>query len=153
MTMHKMGSLTPVIYFRRKDGHIFLAPYSSFPTPPGCDKCEAGNLTEIDRLQDQLLSQERYDWDRDAQHEHATFDARAEQVRDNLYAKMTSAGTSQYEKDFIREYIKLRDERKREKWRTFHSKHAFLWAREFDTPGRRSDEERVDLDRMELPRG
>jgi hypothetical protein len=153
MTMHKIGTLTAVIYFQRKDGHIFLAPYSTFPTPPGCMKCEAGTLAEIDALSDRLLSQECFEWEREAQHESVTFDARAEQVRDNLYAKMTSSSTSQYEKDFIREYIKLRDERKREKWRTFHSKHAFLWAREYDTPGRRSDEEVVNLDKLELPNG
>ena len=67
---------------------------------------------------------------------------------------MTSSASTQYEKDFLREWLKLRDEKKRIKYaQILEHAQMYLHAREFDTPGRRSDEERVNTDRLELKNG
>jgi hypothetical protein len=153
-TGHKFGTLSPVIYFERADGHIFLAPYSSFPTPPGCIKHGADTLPDIDRLQKRLNAQERFQWEREAHHEYETFDARQEEIADRLRTKMVSGSTTPFERDFIEGWLKLKDEKKRKKYKDIlEQRNMYLWAREHDTPGRREDEERVDLDRLELPRG
>jgi hypothetical protein len=55
-------------------------------------------------------------------------------VRDRLYAKMISSSTTPYEREFIRLYLELREE-KREKYRQkFLGDQAYFIAREYDNP-------------------
>jgi hypothetical protein len=135
--IHKLGSLTPVIYFQSADGYVVLAPYSDMPTPASYDRREAVSLPDIDKLVDRLRTQEL----RTLEQEHIAESERAERVhtrvRDNLYAKLTSAATSEAEKEFIRLYLEIRNERQRQK---YHAKFAeynfYLHAREHDLHGR-----------------
>jgi hypothetical protein len=130
---HKLGTLTPVIYFRDANGHILLAPYSDFATPSGYERYEAGTLAEIDRLTAQLREQELRTLRREHQHEGDLYELVHRRVRDRLYERLTSASTSALEKDFIRAYLELRSERQR---RIYHARYEeynfYLHAREFD---------------------
>jgi len=144
--------MEPVIYFRRKDGHIFLAPYSSFPTPPGCDREGADTLYKVHELEKRLVSQEQEQWEKEANLDAAKFTAHVDEIKDRMYTRMCSGSTDPYEKDFIREWLKLRDEKKRAKYAgIFSQRTAYLHALHFDTPkDRRVDEEKVNLDRINL---
>lgn len=153
MTMRKMGSLEPVIYFinhldrSHPEGFHVLAPYSSFPTPEGYERAAAETLADVDRLQRILIEQERREWEREAIVNEVLVAERRQAVRDRLYARMIGAGTSEYEREFIRLYLELRED-KRERYRQrFMERTAFLWAREMDARrDRRVDAERVNLD-------
>lgn len=141
--------MEPVIYFRRPDGHIFLAPYTSFPTPPGCDREYADTLYKVHDLERRLVAQEREQWEREALQEEM-IGARVTDIRDRLYQRMCSGSTDPYERDFIREWLKLRDEKKRKKYADFlKHRQMYLSALHNDTPkDRRVDEESVNLDRV-----
>ena len=57
-----------------------------------------------------------------------------ERVRASITARISSAATTEYEKEFLREYIKLREE-KRDKYRQkFTCDVAYLEMRENDKP-------------------
>lgn len=148
--MRKRGCIEPVVYFvahhcpkGHPEGYIMLAPYSSYPTPEGYSYHEADTLAAVDVLQSRLQEQEAREWEAERTMDEAQFHARRQKVRDSLYARMTSGSTGQYEKDFIREWLKLRSEKRRRYSDAFEHRHAYLYAREFDTPGRRADEERA----------
>lgn len=148
----KLGTLEPVIYFARSDGHLTLAPYSSFPTLPGTERRYAETLAEVDDLQRRLIEQERREWESDALYDEVVMQARRDAIRDRLYAKLTSSTTSEFDKDFIREYLKLRNERRDRHRQRFLERTMYLHAREFDTPGRRADEECFNHERIYVSR-
>jgi hypothetical protein len=148
--MRKPGCTEPVIFFTNADGHAILAAYTGQPAPEGYQTEYADTLPDIRRLQKRLQDQEM----REAEREFASVDEREREVRqrlhDRIYAKMTSSDTHPRVRDFLREWLTWRDEKK-EKQRedAFRCMTGYLWALENDTPkGRRSDEERVSLDRI-----
>jgi hypothetical protein len=72
---------------------------------------------------------------RELQHDEEVFEVARQRVIDSLHATLASAATSEYEKEFIRGYIKLRNETKREDYRKrFACDVAFLELRENDKP-------------------
>ena len=153
----KLSTLSRPVYFvNHKDpnyaeGHVILAPYSDFQTPEGWSRHECEDLGQVDELQKRLTEQEKRKAERDIFREEAVFGAMRQRVRDDLYAKLVSGETSEYEKEFIREYLKLRDE-KRGKYRDFFGRRSvILYAREYDIPtGRKDNEEKANLDRLEI---
>lgn len=140
--MRKPGCIEPVIYFHYLDGHLTLAPYSDFPTPEGAIREGADTLRDVDILQERLVAQERREWEREVEHDHNAFSGRMEAVRDRLYARMTSSATSEYEKEFIKLYLQLRNDKRAKHQQRWLERTAYLHAREFDTPrGREVDRE------------
>lgn len=153
--MRAPGKIEPVIYFRcydpslanpsRPRGYLLIAPYTACPTPFGYEQCAAETLADVDKLEAALVQQEREGWEQEAEIDEMKFSEARNAVRDRLYARMTSAATDEWEKEFIRLYLQLRDERKKEMYRQrFLERQAYLWARHNDTPaGRQVDEEKV----------
>jgi len=145
----KPGCVAPVIYFRYPNGHLTLAPFSDCPTPDGAIKEEADTLPAIDRLVDTLRKQEYENSQREMNYDMNLFAARDKEIRDRIYQRMTSGSTSEYEKEFLRYYMELRDERKREKHRQrYMEAQWFLHARENDLGDRPADKEIVNLDKV-----
>lgn len=150
--MRKPGCIEPIDYFINAEGHHILAPYSNCPPPPGYRTEYMDTLAEVDRIQSILNAQEM----RNAEAEIADEDARAqfvnEKVRSALLTRSRSSDCSQFERDFIEEYTKLKDEKKRKKHRDAFLCHTgYLWARENNTPkGRGTDQEIVNIDRIDL---
>lgn len=154
--MHKFGTLSPVIYFRCRQGHHVLAPYSDMPTPPGCEfqrpitseRCGqpcmregADSLSAIDRLQLILTKQEQ---EKAALEQH--FDIMQTQtgrdrVRDSLYQRLVSSATPEAERDFIRAYLNLREDNRRKHHAKFAAYSVYVHAREFDLGKRQADKE------------
>jgi hypothetical protein len=121
-------------YFESKDGTISLPPSDDTPCPPGYDRREANTLAEVDRLQKRLQSATYERCQRELMHDEQALAESRERVRASITARIASAATTEYEKEFLREYIKLREE-KRDKYRQkFTCDVAYLEMRENDKP-------------------
>jgi hypothetical protein len=121
-------------FFERRDGTVLLPPDDTTPCPADCLDREANTLTEVDALQRRLQQATNDRCQRELQHDEEAFASARQRVIDNIHAKLASSATSQYERDFLREYIKLREE-KREKYRQrFACDVAYLEMRENDRP-------------------
>ncbi len=139
------GTLNPVIYFERRDGFCILAPqevgqdlslarraYDERYRPQGWEWREAGTLAEVDRLQRRLVEQEEARLRQMADRVGFYRERALAQTAADLRARMCSAATSAYERDFIAAYLQLRTD-KRDKYRDRLMEHNFyLWAREMD---------------------
>lgn len=144
-----------VIYFvhgpnsTKPRGWITLAPYSECPTPRGCDREYADTLPKVDTLEKRLQEQEAGERSADLIHDEKVFGPKRDEIRQRLYARMTSGECSQYERDFLGAYLSHRIDR-RAKWHAkFAEYQCYLTARHNMTPkGRRVDEEKVNLDRI-----
>ncbi len=154
---HKLGTLTPVVYFRCPLGHVILAPYSDCPTPAHCEftspvngircasPCEreyADTLAAISKLERALTAQENLKFAAERQFDEAQCEAGRQAVRDRLMQKLWSSHTPESEKDFIREWIKLTDEKRAKHYSKFEQYSVYINAAHYDLGNRRADEER-----------
>lgn len=145
--MRKAGCVEPVIYFtNRRDpahppGYVMLAPYTSYATPEGYERNGAETLAEIDKLQKTLQEQEYLRLVGELADDESRLLSARSRVRDDLYTRMTSGATSEYEKEFIRGYLQLRDEKRARYHQRYLEYTLYLHAREMDTGKRRVDEE------------
>lgn len=147
--MRKPGTVAPLVYFRYPNGHLTLAPFSDCPTPDGAIREERDTLHEIDKVVDILRRQEYESAQREMHNDMNLVAARDKEIRDRIYQRMTSGSTSAYEKEFLRYYLQLRDERKREIYRQrFLEAQWYLYSRENDLGDRAADKECVNLDRI-----
>lgn len=154
-----LGSLSEVVYFKnsrdpnRPPGYLLLAPYSECPPPSGYSREVARTLNEIDRLEKTLVEQEVALAISEHIREESVLAERDRSIRDRLYSRLISSSTDQYEKDYIRAWLDLRDEKKRRKYaEIFEHRAMHLYARHNDMPKGRSErgegEEKVSLDRI-----
>lgn len=156
--MAKLGTLSPVIFFvnhrdpAHEPGYILLAPHSDFATPEGYSREYADTLSAVDRLQSRLQEQEARLWQQEADASLAVGAERREAIADSLRQRMCSSSTSAYEREFIRLYLQLREEKRQKHQQRFLERNAFLYAREFDLGDRKSDTEEVRLDKLTVTR-
>ena len=155
MTMMKMGTLSPIIYFTNhkdpahREGYLMLAPYSSMPTPAGWSREEAGTLRECYALQRRLQEQEAEDWKREGARDIEMLREKFKQTRDRMLTRMASSSTSEYDKEFMRCYLQLQEEKLAKHERNFEHRNAYIHSLEQDArPGRRDDEETVNVETM-----
>jgi hypothetical protein len=121
-----------LVYFKSRDGTISLPPTDDTPCPPDYMRCEANTLDEVDKLQKRLQQATYERCQREYQRDEEAFREARERVRSSLTTKLSSAATDEWEKEFIRGYLQLREE-KREKYRNvFMCREAYLMAREND---------------------
>jgi hypothetical protein len=121
-------------YFERPDGTVLLPPTDDTQCPPDCIAREANSLAEVDALQRRLQAATYARCQRELEADESAFAAVRSEVASRLSQRMASAATTQYEKDFLREYVKLREE-KRDRYRQrFTCDRAFLEMRENDHP-------------------
>ena len=139
------GSLSPAIYFERSDGYVILAPgekgnrefarmaYDLKYSREGWQWREAGTLHDVDRLQQKLADQEMRRMEQMACVNQQVREEVMRQTGAALRNVMVSAGTSDFEKEFIRLYLDMRNE-KRDKYRQELMNHNyFIAARELDS--------------------
>lgn len=144
------GSLEAILYFEREDGHVVLPVYDAgcpeqarrifdqryknHPSEKWQWRETDGTLSAVDALQKRLCDQEIRRDNRMMESHQAVREAWRKQVASSLYARMTSAATSEFEREFIKIYLTLRDDAKRDKYRQqLEHRNHFLWAREFDS--------------------
>lgn len=146
--MRKPGCIEPVIYFRYPNGHLTLAPYSDFPTPEGAIREGADTLADVDRLEAILQRQERDTWEKEAERDEALLAERRRALRDRFSQRLASSATDEWEKEFLRLYMKLDDSKKANFRQRFLERSMYLHARHNDVgKGRRADEEVFNSDR------
>jgi hypothetical protein len=152
----KLGSASVVIYFvnhtdpKSPLGYIALAPYSGCPPPEGWSVHEADDLPSVRRLEKSMQEQEIRFHVQDYLREQQGIGKLQSKVRERLYAKLFSNSTSEYEKDYIREWIKLKDEQKAEKYRKmYEDRILILHQLHYDIPkDRDANEEVAEVDRI-----
>lgn len=140
------GSLRPVIYFEHADGRIILAPESidtdySFARKAyeqryhgeGWMWSEAGTLTEVDRLQKRLCEQEHRKIEKMVRVDEHVMSRVRNEYAEKLRARMVSSSTSQFEREFIRSYLQLRDDKRSRYQQRLLEHNSFIYAREYDS--------------------
>jgi hypothetical protein len=152
----KMGTLTPVIYFLCSAGHVVLAPYSSV-TISSCEyqhpvtslRCGlpvhregADTLTAIGQLERRLTAQENAKFAVEKAIDESTREEAVRRTRDNLCQKLYSSATPQAEKDFIRAWMDLQDEKRAKHASKYEAYSVYVHAAHYDSHGRQPDDER-----------
>jgi hypothetical protein len=76
--------------------------------------------------------------------------ARRAAIRDRIYQRIASSATTEYEREFLKLYLQLRDERKKEIYRQrfFEYQTFHFYARHNDLGDRDASKEEVNLDKV-----
>jgi hypothetical protein len=151
------GSLRPVIYFERgSDKYVILPPAEEGGGVEMARMCyeqryrhewawrEAGTLNEVDALQKRLAAQGCQEAEKRVRINSGVREQIYRETGANLRSRMVSESTSPWERDFIKAYLALRED-KRDKYRDALLHHNYyIYAREQDA-GRKVE----DLMRLE----
>lgn len=145
-TGRAMGTLRPVIFFENAQGHILMPPeeigkgvglarhlWDQKYKQQGYEWREAGTLSDIDRLQNRLITQEQAVLNRqgfvmDQAREHAR-----KQTASSLRQRMASSDCSPYEREFISIWLDMNEEKRKIYTQRFSERNMYLEAREFDS--------------------
>lgn len=139
---YALGQLNPVVYFINSRGEVSLPPTTEDALrikdqmrKRGYEFREAGTLAEIDRLQQHLQDQELRNKERALESNERIYAHARATVRARLLARMVSSETTPYERDFIKAYLMLRDEKREEYRKRFLADTAaYFVQRNFDNP-------------------
>lgn len=122
-------------YFERKDGAILIPPTSDIPCPPNCIERTCNSIRDVESLVRRMQQIAMDEAERAGLRQSIAWEPKLQAIRDSLLTKMHTAGVSQYERDFITEWLKLRDEKKKEHYaRLFEQRRVIAEALEFDRP-------------------
>lgn len=147
--MRCAGQLDGPEYFQHGvTGHIILPPGDSGdpntlryaverikrdPRYRDYEHKQCTTLREIDALTDRLAAQLKQEHEREGVVEERVLEEKNRLFRDRMATRLASSATTEFEKEFIRLYMQLRDENKREKYRQrFVEYQAFFMQREYD---------------------
>lgn len=140
---YALGTLNPVVYFINSSGTIALPPSTGYAQMvkenmrrKGFELREASTLAEIDQLQKHMIQQEYAANQRRMEVEEAMGSRIRSSIRDRLYARMVSGSTGAYEKEFIRNYLQVREDRREKHRSRFACDQMFFAAREYDGGGK-----------------
>jgi hypothetical protein len=154
--MRKPGTIEPVWFFingtdpAHPPGYILLAPYTggsgsdrcSCPTPAGYRLEYADTLAAVDKLERILQHQEYEAAQREGQRDMELLETKRKELRDRIYQRIASSETDEWNKEFLRLYLQLSDDRKKKLYaQRFLERESFLWARHNDIGDRPAGEE------------
>lgn len=132
------GTFDPVIYFESPMGQVSL-PGTTEVNQRGHNgwiRREANTLQDVDALQVKLEAQDRKEMRANLEHDEAVFQAKRQKTRESLLRTMTKRTTKNYEREFIREYLTVSEQRKRKFYGRDKSINSFFLAREYDDCGK-----------------
>lgn len=135
---YAVGTFNPVVYFESPKGEISL-PGTGEENQRGHNgwlRKEASTLKAIDELQRRLEDQDRRQMRGQLDHDQEVFEEKRRKTRTSLLRTITKRTTSSYEREFIREYLNVSDERKRKFYGRDKSINSFFMAREYDDAGK-----------------
>jgi hypothetical protein len=133
-----VGTFSPVVYFESPCGEISL-PGTADQDQRGSNgwiRREACTLDQVDRLQRKLEEQDRRELRTQLERDEMALEEKRKKIRESLLRSMTSSQTSHYEKEFIREYLAIADERKRKFYQQDKKINSYFMARELDDAGK-----------------
>jgi hypothetical protein len=150
--MRAPGQIEPVVFFKDRDGKLMLAAYTAQPTPDGWMREEASTLPAARDLERRLQAQDRAEMEREGIRDHEATAARRKAIRDRMYALINSSATTEYDKEFLRYYIQLTDDKAAAVFEQRYLERAtYLHSLHYDTPKNKPvDKECVSLDRLEI---
>ena len=143
-----LGRLNPIVYYENADGQIILPPttadaryfYSQAKDAQGqtyrekgFEFREADTLAAVDELQRRLTEAELRRLGQEADRDDRLTAMAWKQRGSDLRARMISANTSPYERDFIDAYLQLREEKRAKHRQRFMETTMYLEAREMDS--------------------
>jgi hypothetical protein len=132
------GTFSPVIYFESPIGQISL-PGTGEENQRGHNgwiRREANTLRAVDDLQRRMEDQDRRDMRDKLDRDQSMFEAKRKKTRESLLRTVTKHTTSNYEREFIREYLSVSDARKRKFYGRDKEINSFFMAREYDDAGK-----------------
>ena len=132
-----VGTFSPVVYFESPTGKISL-PGTGEERQRGQDgwvRKEAVTLRAVDELQRRLEEQDRREMRDALDRDEAVCSQRRQRTRENLLNTLTRDSTSHYEKEFVREYLAMSDQRKKKFYQKDKGMAAYFLAREYDDFG------------------
>lgn len=133
------GTFSPVVYFESPTGKISLPGTDDEANGRGQNgwvRKEATTLHQVDDLQRRMEDWDRREMRGQLDRDEYMFQQKRQKVRDSLLRTLTRGNTKPYEKEFIREYLSVSDERKRKFYQKDKKMAAYFMAREFDDGGR-----------------
>lgn len=152
-TGYALGRLNPIIYYENAKGDITLPPTTEdaryfYEAPDyqgasyrskGFEIREAGTLAEVDRLQRRLVEIEQRKMGAAAAHDELVSAELWNKRGEDLRGRMVSSTTSEYEKDFIRLYLQVRDDKRARHRQRWLEAQMYLEAREMDSNHKATD--------------
>lgn len=155
-TGRALGTLSPVIYFEKTNGgitlqgiyherHLALPPieigqgpglaraiWEKRYRPMGYQWCEADTLSKAQDLQQRLIAQET----KILQHQGHVDEERRKHVHkqtaSSMRQRMASSSCSAYEREFIRLWLEMTEEKQKQYTQRFSERNMYLQALEFD---------------------
>lgn len=141
VTQYAPGKIKPILYFVNAQGYIHLLPtdedskrFRKQLKKLGFEMQEADTLRQAEWLQKTMQEQLYNEQQAELARDEAMTTYRRQQVKDRLTAKMNSSSTNQTEKDFIRCWLVMRDQKHDIMKKRFTSQIGHLDALEFDDP-------------------
>lgn len=124
-----------LIYFESQRGEILLPPTSDTPCPRGHILREANTISEVHDLERRLQRQELDRHEQQLERDHDWAEEKRREVRRRLISRIDSAATDEYTKEFLRNWMMLRDEKRREYYKNqFRCREVYLEGLHFDRP-------------------
>lgn len=124
-----------LVYFESQRGEILLPPTSDTPRPRGHILREANSINEVHDLERRLQRQEADKHEQQLERDHDVTESSRREIRRRLIARIDSCATDEYTKDFLRNWMMLRDEKRREYYKNqFRCREVYLEALNFDRP-------------------
>lgn len=147
-----LGTLDPILYFINSSGHIVLPPveighgpelarriFEERYKPKGYEWREAGTWPDVQRLQKRLIEQETKILQHQGQVDEDRRRRLHSQTASNLRSRMASADCDPWERDFIRAWLDLTDEKQKMYTQRFTERNMYIQSVEFDSKHRIED--------------
>lgn len=147
-----LGNLDPIIYFENASGHLVLPPiekgkgtelarmiYDRQYKDRNYEWKEAGSWSEVTRLQDRLVEQERKHALDIRDQRMASYDLAQARIADNLRRRMQSSDCTPYERDFCELFLQQRPDKRAQYEQRWTEAQNYLWAVEMDSSTKPED--------------
>lgn len=139
VTGYALGRLNPVVYFINVAGIVALPPSTEYALMVkdrmkhrGFELREAGTLAEIDDLQKRMQDQEYRANQARLEVEQALGARIRGSIRDRLYQRMVSSSTTPYEREFISNYLQVREDKRHKYQQRFMADQCYFEQREMN---------------------
>lgn len=122
-------------YFESRDGTIYIPPSADIPCPSHCIERFCLSLPDVERLVRRMERIAMDEAERAGMRHSIVWEPKLKAIRESLIAKMSAAGVSAYERDFIEHWLRLSDQKKKERYaELFGQRRVVAEALEFDRP-------------------
>lgn len=145
VTHIKKGCIDAIQYWKNEKGNIMLMPTNDVLTMDrlrrymgkmGYMLHVADTLRQAEQLQNDLQAQLKREQEMELAKDENMTHIRRQQVRDRLYARSISSNTSQYEREFIQQWLEWRNHKHDLFRKKFNQEVGHLDALEFDNPNK-----------------